>query len=57
MPIETGRSMPMRPRRRPAHASRNIGAAENTTTGMLISQAAQRRSVRRSALSVPGAAT
>jgi hypothetical protein len=43
--------------RRPAQASRNIGAAEKTTTGMLITHAAQRRSVRRSALSVPGAAT
>ena len=56
MPIETGRSMPMRRWRRPSQASRNIGAAENSTTGMLSSQAAQSSSVRRSALIAPGSA-
>jgi hypothetical protein len=56
MPIETGRSMPMRRWRRPSHASRNIGAAENTTTGMLRSQAAHSSSLRMSALIAPGSA-
>ena len=57
IPIDTGRSMPMRRRLSPCHASWNSGAAEKITTGMLSSHAAQSRSARRSGVNVPGAAT
>ncbi|CFM91902.1 Uncharacterised protein [Bordetella pertussis] len=41
MPSATGASMPARPRRSPPAAPRQIGQAQYSTTGTVISKAAQ----------------